>query len=400
MVLAAMVGMSFYAMINYSFGQFIEPVSQEFHWSRASISLGLSIFNLSAALGGPLMGLAIDRFGARRIALPGIVLASLAFAALSLADSSLTRWYVLWLVFALVSLAIKSTVWSAAVSHAFVASRGLALSLMLCGSALAQALAQLVTNAIIVHHGWRAAYQDIALGWGGLAIVLVVLFFRDTRKPKEIDESGAHRLLPGLTIPEAVRNPVIWRIGIANLVTSLVGSGVTVHMMPLLTQTGLTRNSAAAIYATAGLSGVAGKLITGWMMDRWQGNLVPFTSYAFSAIGYVLLLNLLHTPVALTVGVMVLGYTAGAALQVSTYLISRYAGLRNFATVFGAIASMMYIGSSGGGWVAGLIHDRTGSYDALLLTAAPVVVVAALLMLGLGAYPRFAGEAARTDLRP
>lgn len=390
MVLSAMTGMSVYAMITYSFGQFIEPIEQEFHWSRAGISGGIAVFNVVAGLMGPVMGMAVDRFGARRVGVPGIVATSLAFAALSLTSANIATWYGLWLLLALMAVAIKSTVWSAAVSRQFTTSRGLALSAMLCGSAIAQALAQVLPNLLIAQHGWRAAYVWIAAGWGGLAAVLIVLFFHDApRARRVIAPAPPAASLPGLTFREAFRSPAILRIALANLCVSAAGSGITVHMMPLLTQTGLSRLHAAEIAATAGISGIAGKLITGWLLDRVRGNLVPYTSLAICGLGYLLLTDTLHAPAALTVGVMVLGYGAGAGLQASTYLISRYAGLKAFGAIFGLIASMLYVGTSIGAWLAGAVHDATGSYNPLLWTAAPVVFIAALLMIGLGAYPDF-----------
>ena len=390
--------MSFYAMVNYSFGQFIQPVESEFHWARADISLGLSIFNLMPVFFGPFVGVLIDRFGARRIALPGTVLSALAFGALSLANGSIHQWYLLWFQLAIFALAIKTTVWSLAISRLFTVSRGLALSLMLSGSAVAQAAAQLVSNALIVQYGWRFALQGSALGWGGLASLLVALFFFDAAKVMQAagqsstQKSASSAQLPGLTIRQALRNPQILRIAASSLIAALAGSGVTVHIMPILTQTGLDRGTAAQIAATAGISGIVGKLLTGWLLDRRQGNFIPFFSLAVAALGYALLLNLFHTKLALIAGVMVLGYSSGAGLQVGVYLAGRYAGLKNFGKIYATISSMMMLGTSLGPWIAGLIHDRTGSYNALLLLAMPVVLVGALLMTGLGSYPHFAPD--------
>ena len=386
MVLAAMVGMSFFAMITYSFSQYIQPIEQETHWSRTAITAGLLVFNVTVAVFGPFIGILVDRYGARRVALPGSVLAMLGYAALGETGPTVRSWYLIWLGFGLLAACVKSTVWSAAVSRAFVAGRGLALSLMLCGSAVAQALAQLVTNSLITHHGWRGAFQWIGFGWGGLMVLLVALFFHEASRRPGAPSTAPHG---GLTFRAALRDKVILRIALVNLVSSAAGGGVTAQIMPLLTQTGLDRLHASEIAATAGFAGIFGKIITGWLLDGKQGNMVPFTTFALSAIGYLLLLDWLHAPWALTVGVMVLGYTAGAGLQVTTYLVSRYGGLKNFGTIFGTLASVLYVGSALGGILSAAIHDHTGSYQLLLLIAAPVSLLMGVLMLGLGPYPRF-----------
>jgi len=259
---------------------------------------------------------------------------------------------------------------------------------MLCGSAVAQALAQLITNSLITHHGWRAAFMWIGFGWGGLTVVLVALFFR-VAKRGDLAPLPVQTGLPGR---QALRNPVILRIALVNFITSAAGGGVSSQMMPLLTQTGLDRGTATAMAASAGFAGIFGKVITGWLLDRRAGNWVPFSSFALSTIGYALLLNWFHANWALATGVLVLGYTAGAGLQVTTYLVSRYGGLRNFGTIFGTLASVLYVGSAVGAWLSSAVHDHTGSYDLMLIGAAPVAFAMGLLMIGLGPYPVFKAE--------
>ena len=393
-VASGMVGMSFYAMLTYHFGLFIQPLEKEFGWARADISLGLFIYTMGAVLLGPFVGALIDRFGSRKIGIIGLALTSLTLAALSLANGSLWQWYLLWFGIAVTALGVKSTVWGAAISSLFTTSRGLALALVLSGSAIAQSLAPLAANWLIADKGWRAAYQWIGLGWGGISLLLVLLFFFDAHdQKKQISKAPVPvSSLGGLTVGQAIRSPQVLRIAAANLFMSLVGAGVSVHLVPILTGTGIDRTSATAMAATAGIAGLVGKLFTGWLMDRFQGNLIPFASFALAALGYLLLLNRLDSTTALTLGVMVLGYTSGAGLQVTTYLISRYGGMRSFGKIYATIGSMMMLGTSLGPWIAGSVYDHLGSYDALLLAAIPVMLTCALLFVGLGPYPTFAED--------
>jgi MFS family permease len=390
-VLSGMIGMSYYAMLTYHFGLFIQPLQKEFGWDRASISLGLTIYTMSAVLFGPVIGALIDRLGSRRIGIIGLAGTSLTLAALGFANGSLVQWYLLWLAIAITALGVKSTVWGAAVSSLFTTSRSLALSLMLTGSAIAQFCSPIIANWLIAEKGWRAAYAWIGLGWGGLALLLVLLFFYDAhdRKAKAGDEPVLVSSLGGLTVREALRSPQIVKIGLANVLMATLGSGIAVHMVPLLTQTGADRTTAAAIAGSAGISGVAGKLITGWLMDRHQGNFIPFSSFAMSAVGYFLLLDRLGSVPALFLGAMILGYGSGAGLQVTTYLTSRYGGLRNFGKIYATMGSMMMLGTSIGPWIAGAIYDRTGGYELLIYMAIPVSLAGAAMFLGLGPYPSF-----------
>lgn len=400
-VLAAMVGMSFYSVITYSLSTFIGPLEQEFGWGRTALSSGLTIFAGISMLGGPFIGMAVDRFGTRRIAMTALALASCAFAAFSLLSGSLAQWIALYTIYGLFALGFKSTVWSAGISSVFTHSRSLALAIMLSGSALGQTFAPVLAQALIRSGGWRSAYVWLGLGWGGLALVLVALFYFDAHArrqraapPDDMTTVGAppqgRPALPGLTIPQALRDTRILRIALANLMAATVGAGVSVHLVRIVAETGISMDRAVEIAALAGVAGLVGKLGCGWLLDRFRGSLVPFAGYAVGALGHFMLIGLFTGTAPMVTGVMCIGFASGAGLQISTYLVSRYAGLKNLGTIFGAIASMMMGGTALGPLIAGAVHDLTGSYDMLEIIAAPVMLCAALLFVGLGPYPEFA----------
>ena len=396
-VLSAMLGMSFYATVNYSFDQFAAPVEKDLHFTRAQLFWGLFIFNMLPVPGGPLIGALIDRFGPRRIAIPGLVLSIMGFAGLSQANGSFVQWCGLWLLFGLCALLIKSTVWTVAVTRVFSSSRGFALSVMLCGTAVAEAIAKLYPNWLVVHHGWRFAYVALAVSWGGIALVLALLFFREQQvvggpaKPLHASE------LPGFGAWEAFKSRPILRVGCANLITSIVGGAIGMHISLVLKDAGLDRSTAALVAATSGVAGIAGKLMAGWLCDRTRSSLLPFSSFALSAVGYALLLNLLHTTWALVFAVMILGYAGGASFQITAYLTGRYGGLKNFGKIYGTMGSMIMLGAAIGPVLGGKVHDLTGSYQALIYAGIPVVLLAALLTIGLGPYPVFGPARSEID---
>lgn len=392
-VLAAMVGMSFYTVITYSLSTFIGPLEKEFGWSRTALSSGLTIFAAISMLGGPFVGAAADKFGTRRIVIIGMVLSGCTFAAFSLVNGSTLQWVALYVIYGLFALAIKSTVWSAGISSVFTKGRSLALAVMLSGSAIGQTFAPIIANRLITAFGWREAYIWLGLGWAGLALVLLVPFYFDAHARKARQTGAGHAapkiVLPGLTVRQAMRDRRVLRIAGATLMMSLVGSGVSVHLVRIVSESGITMDSAVKIAATAGIAGLVGKLGVGWLLDRVQGSLIPFSGFAIGAVGHFLLIGLIGGAVPLMLGAMCIGFASGAGLQISTYLISRYAGLRNFGAIFGTISSMMMAGTAVGPLVAGSVHDLTGSYDMLEIVAAPVMLLCALLFIGLGPYPEF-----------
>lgn len=392
MVAAAMAGLSFATFAIYAMGLFIEPLSREFGWTRAQISSGLSTTALFAVPLSPVVGALIDKWGSRRLAIPGVILVACAYAALSLASGSLTQWFGLWVAYGCVALAIKTTVWTAAVSSVFNASRGLALAVALCGAALAQTIAPLLAQWLIDGYGWRHAFFWMGFGWGGLVLALVLLFFFDARdhgrRAAALSKVAAVRpVLAGLTLSEGMRSAPLLRIAAALLIATFLGVAMTVHKVPILTEGGLSRQAAAQIAASAGVAGIFGKLLCGWLVDRWHSGWIAGLVLGLPASAFVMLLEPLRTPVLTICAMLIFGFTAGAYLQVLTYLTTRYGGMRNFDKIFGFMASLMALGSAVGPVVAGMVYDHFGSYTPLLIGGIPAGLVCGFLVSGLGPYP-------------
>lgn len=395
LVLAAFVGFSFHSIVTYSTGLFMQPLSQEFGWSRALIAGGLTIAALSTIPLAPVVGAILDRWGSRRLAIIGLVLTGGAVSAFALANGSAVQWLALWVFYSIVATGIKSTVWTAAVTGTFSAARGMALGVTMCGAAAAQVVAPPLTNWLIDTQGWRAAYVWLGSGWGGLALVMAVLFLFDAhdRKRREKAAGGdaaaapAPLELPGLGFREALRNPAIIRIAVSTLITMFMGVALIVHMVPLLTEAGLSRTQAAYLTSITGIAGFMGKLFTGWLSDRFNAGLVGAITLAVPTVGFAMLLEPFRSPTLIVIGMFIIGYSSGAKLQIAAYLTSVYGGMRNFGKIFGVMGSLIAIGSGVGPMAAGRIYDVAGSYTPFIIAGIPASLICGLLIFGLGPYP-------------
>jgi len=400
MVLSAMAGVSLGTIPTATLGLFMDPLNREFGWSRTEISLGLTIFALVGLPLAPLGGMLVDKFGARRIAVPGLALSALIFASFSLLAGSYVQWLFTWVLYTFAALGTRTLVWNTAISTVFTISRGLAIAVLLCGIAIASSLAPIVAHGLIEGWGWRGGYIGLGLGWGGMALLLVLLFFHDRRQSTKpavgaAPQSATATRPGGLTVKEALRTPRLYRIGFAIFLQSTLGAAIMVHLVPLLTAEGLSRTEAAGMAALIGLGSLVGKLATGWMIDRFTGSLIPFACFAGPAIAYLVMLQAAGSAWLLSAAVIILGYSGGASLQLATYLTTRYAGMRNFGTIFGFISAFMALSAGIGPPLAGAIFDSTGSYTLLLTIGIPVALLAGLCVFGLGAYPTF--EPVRSD---
>jgi predicted MFS family arabinose efflux permease len=393
LVVAAAVGVSFFSFMSPALGLFMQPLEAEFGWSRTQISMGMTFGAIITVLGSPFVGSLIDRWGSRRLALPGLVLTALLIAAFGLVDGDIVHWIALWLAFGVLSLAVKTTVWSTAVAGVFSTSRGLALGVTLSGTALAQVIVSPLGNWLIENHGWRAAFAWLGLGWGAIALVFSALFLYDIhdQRREAIRASGIEPdeapPLPGLTIPEAARDTSLWRLALATLLTLSVTIAISVHQFPIVVDTGLTRADAAWIGSLVGIAGILGKVITGWLLDRFHARWVGGLTLAVTALVYPLLIKG-YAPAWLVVfSIVVSGYTAGTKIQICNYLTARYAGIRNYGAIFGFMASMIALAGALGPLLGGLAYDQSGSYAPLLWTGTAISLLSGALIFSLGRYP-------------
>jgi MFS family permease len=398
-VLSAMLGVSMGTVPTATLGLFMDPLQREFGWSRTEISFGLTVFAIIGLPLAPFGGWLVDKFGARRIAIPGLAFSGLIFAGFSLMTGAYWQWLAIWVAYTFASIGTRTLVWNTAISAAFSTSRGLAIAVLLCGTALATSLAPTVTHWLMEEWGWRGGYLGLGLGWAGIGLVLVLVFFHDHRKLDKAKlaaaggAGGANAVaaprLGGLTVRQAFRTLRLYRIAIAIFLQSVMGAAVIVHLVPMLTADGLSRAEAAGMAAVMGVGSMVGKIATGWLIDRFTGSLIPFLCYSGPAVAYLLLLKGSGTALMLSVAVAVLGYCSGGALQLATYLTTRYAGMRNFGTIFGFISAFLALSAGIGPPMAGAIFDATGDYTLLLIIGIPVALVAGLMVFGLGPYPEF-----------
>jgi predicted MFS family arabinose efflux permease len=386
LVTACAMGMSMSGLSTTSLGLAMEPLQREFGWNRATVSLATLVPAVILVLFSPVVGAVIDRWGSRTLAIISVGLTGCALALISTANGAIGQWIGLWLLYAFVGLGTKMTVWTAAVSGAFTTGRGLALGVMMTGSALVQVLIPPIMRMLVDDHGWRTAYVVMGLGWSLPVLVLVIIGMRDPRQAQRLaaDAEGRQEAVGGLTFGQALRNLPLIRIGLSTLLTMTVGTAIMVHQVPILTETGISRTDAALLASLAGVAAIVGKLATGWMSDRWDAVAISALTMLAPALAFVLLLVSSGQMAPTLVAMVIIGYTTGAKLQISAFLTGRYGGLSNFGKIFGVMASLIGLGAGLGSVIAGAIFDLYGNYDPLLVAGVVCSIICAALLFRLG----------------
>lgn len=398
LVLTSFVGFLYFSAMFGSMSVMIGPISQEFGWSRTLVSAGLSISSLTTAVLSPFFGILIDRYGTRKLALPGLVVAAFAISSFALANGSPTQWLVMWAIYAIVSLSVKTTIWTAAVAGVFDKARGLALAITLAGATAAHAIMPVLANFLVESFGWRMAFVWIGIGGSVIALTLSYFFLYDIHdRQRAASSSGAAKSvrpnLPGLSLSEAWRDSALWRIGISIFVIMALTIGLLVHQIEILIEVGVTRTNAAWLASLAGAMGIIGKIVTGLLLDRFHGNWVGGITMTSAALAFAILLTAAQSTPLLIFAMLVNGYTAGAKLHIASYLTVQYSGMKHFGKIYGVITSMVSAGSGIGPILAGVIYDMTGGYEAFLLAGALGLVLSGVMFFTLPRYPDWNAKA-------
>ncbi len=389
--LGIMVGFSLYA---YTFGIFVKPLSSQFGWNREAISRGFALSALAAAVCSPLAGRWLDRYGPRRILLTCMAAFGCAIAALGFLTAAIWQFYFTCFVVGAVGN-ITQMGYAHAISTWFHEYRGTALGLVLAGDGIGLMVFPLVAQTLIVHSGWRVAYEVL-----GSLILLVglppaLLYARS--RPEGGTESRVSEG-PGSTWQEGLRSYSFWIIVAVLFLTSISVNGAMTHQVPLLTDRGLAVKMAALTVSVLGGASLAGRLVTGWLLDRFLGSRVAFALLLLASVGILLLAHLDSFPLACLAAAL-LGIGAGGTSNTTPYLLTRYFGLRSFSTLYGLTWTFYAIAGGTGPVLLGRVFDRTGSYTSALTVLACASALGAVLMLLLPRYEIFfsAGGNQRND---
>ncbi len=395
-VLASLAGFTLISFYTFSFGAFIAPIEQEFGWSRAQISIGLSVITITAGILTPLLGMVVDRFGPRRVGLPGAIAYAATYGLLGLTTSNIWSWWGLWFLLSFTIIGIKPLVWTTAVASSFERNRGLALAIALCGGGIASSLAPSYSTWAIDTFGWRGAYPFLALSMG--LVVVPILYFglhSGADKAKERKTSGRKDRsgLPGMGLREALLSAAFAKLALAAFIFTVAAIGIIPNLMPILVSFEFSRTEAAAIAGVAGIASIIGRLITGYLLDRFNPNLIAGT-VVLLPVASCLLLGWApgHTAIAI-VSVAIIGLALGSEVDVMAFMTARQFGTANYGTIFGVISGLWAIATGMGPLIVNRIYDVTGGYELALQLAIPLFVVTSLLLFALGKPPRFESPA-------
>jgi MFS family permease len=393
-VLACAVGLFLGPPVGvFSFPVFLKPLMQEFHAGRAAVSLGFTLQLMAVAVSAPLAGWLVDRYGSRRV----ILLATATFGSVLVLNKAFSTniWqlYFFYIALGLVGNGVGPIPYGSVVSHWFDRRRGLALGLMMIGIGSGAMILPWFAQRLIARFGWRSAYA--ILGGAVLLIAIPVLASLLKERPQDLGllpdgappkncMAGSETAAQGLSAHDAWHSGTFWILVCAFFLVSASVQGCLVHTTAMLSDRGITAQTAALGSSLVGAAVLLGRVGTGYLLDRLFAPHLAAVFFGGSALG-IGLLWLGTTPVAFAGGFLV-GLGLGAEVDLIAYLVSRYFGLRAFGSVYSSAFAAFALAGALGPLIMGAGFDLTGSYRVPLMAFLAATLLAAVLMTHLGPY--------------
>lgn len=399
-VFSSMVGIAFglSPMPFYTIGIFAPSLAREFHWTYAQIFAAITCTTAAVMVASPAVGLASDRFGVRPVALTSVLLFGLCFMGLALNNGSLLLYYSTWLLTAFVGAGTLPITWTRAVNNGFHSGKGLALGLSLIGTGLFGYCIKPLAAWLIADFGWRAAY--VAIGALPLIFSLPIglLAFRDpaegaaTTLQRRYELAARAALTPGLTLRETCGQWRFWLLGTCFVALAFAVGGLVPSMENILKVGGFQRSDIVPLTSLIGLSVIFGRLLGGWLIDRFWAPAVAAVLLGAPAIACVMLAqpHLAYRSAALAIGLI--GLAAGAEYDLLAFMVARYFGMKSYGSIYGALYGFFALGAGVGPFFFARDFDDTQSYAVMLHLSCGLFIVPALLILLMGRYRVFAGE--------
>jgi len=377
-----------------TFSIFVGPIRLETGWSQSAAFAALIAVTFTAALMSPLMGAIVDRFGAKRVILIGFVCEIVIFASFALQGPDLWSFYLRYFLLSAFALGTTHVAFARVITLWFDRRRGLALGIALSGVGIGGFIWPLFVQAMIEAYGWRMAYVLLAIAVGVIALPTIGWLLRDDptsvgqRPDGDIDKASTATTaqpVTGITLAAAVRSRTFWTILLTFFIIGFAIQSALMHLVPLLTSRGISPMAAAMAQSMMFLAVTTGRLVTGWLMDRFFAPHVALAFLLAPIAGLAMLAMDIPDGLAVVAALMI-GLAVGAEVDVLAYLNSRYFGMLHFSRIYGSFYGIYSLSGGVGPLATAMIVER-GGYSAAMFTLCGLLVLGCLALLSFPPFP-------------
>ena len=400
----------------YALSYVLPFMTREFGWSRTEfLGANTALLFVGALVSWP-FGILTDKVGARALIILGTLGVGLATLLVPLVHDDpiggLPRAWQFYALFAVIGFFGCCVVsYSKVTTALFTRNRGKAMAILGAEGTVARMVIPGVTAFLIVNYGWRGLFTT--MGVVILAIVPLVFLF--------LEEPGTRGLKPtlsfrkpapagdatliafdGMALREVLRDRVFWLLLAGGILAVGAGNGMLSNITASLIDRGFKLQAVGNIDSAATLAGIPGVLLAGYLMDKVPSAKVAVPFHLLTVLAAVLFM--IVTPTSggrplLLLARCLYTFSFAAALPLSAYLMTRFFGLKAYASIYGLLAGIQALFASFAPVVFGRIYDVTHSYRIDYEAWAVAAFVASLIFLILPRY-RFSPDSGRMPAAP
>jgi len=361
---------------KFAFGVFFKPLLTEFGWTRAMTSGAFSLTMVTHGLLGIIMGGLNDRFGPRIVLTLCGFIAGIGYLLMSQIN---TVWQ-FYLFYGVIIGIGMSGVWVPLLSTTarwFVARRSMMTGIVLTGTGIGTLIAPPVATRLISTYDWRISYIIL----GSIVLIVVVLTAQLLRRdPAQMGQMpyGANMGVEkrsiqkpeGFSLREACYSRQFWMVLAILFFYGICFYAIIIHIVPHITDIGISATGAANILATSGGLAIVGRLILGSYADRIGNRRAIMIGFILMSASLFWLFSATEVWM-LYLFAVVFGFAYGGMGASESPLVAGLFGLRSHGLILGVLSGGFTIGGALGPFLSGYIFDVNGSYQlAFLLCAA------------------------------
>ena len=378
-------------------GILMVPLEEEFHWSRATIALAVSINLILYGCIGPFAAAVMEKFGIRRS-----VLCALALVGIGVASTSLMQYpwqlILMWGVLVGVGTGFLASVLAAVVAARwFTARRGLVVGILSGGASTGQLLFLPVMANVTAAYGWRATVICIA-AVVCVVLPLVTLLMRDrpsdlglmpygeTGEPKPAQPAKGNPVVLAFgALREGARVRDFWLLAATYFVCGASTNGlIGTHLIPACMDHGYTAVTGAALLATMGVFNFVGTTSSGWLADKFDNRWLLFIYYGLRGLSLLYLPFSFTDYYTMTLFAMFYGLDWFATVSPTVRILTNTFGRERAGMIYGWIFTAHQLGGASAAFFGGLLRVEYGGYMEAFMLSGALCLGAAIAVLFIG----------------
>ncbi|KAA8709162.1 MFS transporter [Pseudomonas cannabina] len=358
---------------RHGFGLFLSPMSADFGWGREVFAFAIALQNLMWGLAQPFAGALADRFGAAKVVFVGGILYAVGLLCMSMADSPLSLSLSAGL---LIGIGLSGTSFSVilgVVGRALPAEkRSMGMGIASAAGSFGQFAMLPGTLGLISWLGWAGA--SLVLGVMVALILPLVGMLKDTPSV-----STGVELTLGEALREACGHSGFWLLALGFFVCGFQVVFIGVHLPAYLVDEHLPAKVGTTVLALIGLFNIFGTYTAGWLGGRMSKPRLLTALYLLRAVVIILFISVPLSQASAYLFGVAMGLLWLSTVPLTNGTVATLFGVRNLSMLGGIVFLFHQLGAFLGGWLGGLVYDRTGSYDLIWQVSVLLSLLAAAL---------------------